>query len=234
MWRNATNSLLQGGDDLDYKALFIAIREGNMNSDSSHQLRVLAGDPPVDWNAIHTKKDFYAYLNDRDRHYANVVNKELIDANKRGVMIMGRSHLTYTTSNPEHPNVINLLKNPDNAELIIIHLLTDLPTQISKMSIKSPSVIRLKNNWLGETNAKFGFKRKEDEHPPALKETIDAVLYLGDPETFSKSDLRVFDDDEYLAELNRRAQIIYESDYEEVAEFFGIPYQSAPNQTGRE
>ncbi len=223
VWRDATNSLLQGGDDLSFEHLFAAIREGNLESDSNHQLRVLAGDPPLDWSAVQAKKDFYTYLNDRDRHYAEIVRNEVLQEGKRGVMIMGRGHLTYTVSNPEYPNAVAFIEKNHPGSMTIIHMLTDQPERLRKKEVAAPAIIFLEDTWLGETDAKFGFKRREGVAPPALNETIDAVLYLGDPSVFSETKLRAFDDPGYLAELDRRAQIIYETSYIDFAKSFGLP-----------
>lgn len=151
------------------------------------------------------------------------MRKEILEPGKRGVLIMGRDHLTYTVANPEYPKVAAYLQETHKGSLSIVHLMTETPERLRNKELPAPSIISLEDTWLGETNAKFGFKRKDGVAPPKLRETIDAVLYLGDPSAFSETELRVFDDPKYLAELDRRAHIIYDTSYADFAKSFGLP-----------
>lgn len=56
VWRNTTR--VAGADSPVYAEFFAAVREVNRKLPPARRLRVIAGDPPIDWDSVHAKKDF--------------------------------------------------------------------------------------------------------------------------------------------------------------------------------
>jgi hypothetical protein len=82
-----------------YASLYRAVREANMRRHGQHQMRVLCGDPNIDWKKITTGTEVWPYLSRRDQSYAQVVEHEVIEKHHRALLIMG--HFTfYGTMSP--------------------------------------------------------------------------------------------------------------------------------------
>lgn len=84
-----------------YPVFFEHVRSVNeqlAKSGSRRRLRVLAGDPPIDWSKINTFDDLIAYYNDpkneRDVHMAGVIRREVLDRGRRALVLAGNGHLT--------------------------------------------------------------------------------------------------------------------------------------------
>jgi hypothetical protein len=95
-----------------YGDFFRAVREVNRTLPASHRLRVLLGDPPVDWDVARrinegpaTERDGKVTINgiwvtkedaaklDRDAYAADLVRREVIDKGRRGLLIFGEMHV---------------------------------------------------------------------------------------------------------------------------------------------
>jgi len=55
------------GTSTDYGDFYRAVREANMRRRGKHQMRVLCGDPYIDWNKVKTKEDIGPFLGHRDQ-----------------------------------------------------------------------------------------------------------------------------------------------------------------------
>jgi hypothetical protein len=58
---------------------------------------VLAGDPPIDWTQIETVEEWRAFVSDRDRHYASIVENEVLGRGRRALLLIGGMHLLRTS-----------------------------------------------------------------------------------------------------------------------------------------
>ena len=90
IWRNTTQLLVW--DAPMYEGFFHTIREVNRKVPEGSRLRVLLGDPPIDWSAIRTPADFPRAYGYRDWFYADVVERKVLDKHRRGLLIMGSTH----------------------------------------------------------------------------------------------------------------------------------------------
>jgi hypothetical protein len=90
VWRNMT--VLCTCDAPIYEQLFETVRAVNQKADSNHRLRVLLGEPPIDWKKISKSEELGAWVFQRDEYYAGVVEKEILQKNRKGLLIMGSLH----------------------------------------------------------------------------------------------------------------------------------------------
>ncbi len=91
VWLNTTQSANRGGDPWDaviYPRLLATVRDVNR---AGRSLRVLAGDPPVDWSKVENSDDVWRL--DRDEHYESVVQREVVSPGRRGLLLWGGMHL---------------------------------------------------------------------------------------------------------------------------------------------
>jgi len=89
-WRNTVGGI--GPPSPVTEWLYRAVREANMKRRGKHQMRILCGDPYIDWDKIQTMQDVNPYLAHRDDWYAQVVKDEVIARHHRALLIMGSTH----------------------------------------------------------------------------------------------------------------------------------------------
>src|SRR5713226_8296934 len=68
------------------------VRKINQNLSSDKHLRVLAGDPPVDWSKVKEQKDV---MLDRDANIAAVMEKDVLSKHRKALMLFGTFHLFH-------------------------------------------------------------------------------------------------------------------------------------------
>jgi hypothetical protein len=88
-WRNI---LGLGPPPPIYGELYKPIREMNMHRRGKHQMRVLCGDPYIDWDKVKTEDELGPFLGHRDQWYAQVVKDEVLAKHHRAFLIAGSAH----------------------------------------------------------------------------------------------------------------------------------------------
>ena len=78
VWQNTTQAGL-GNDRPITEAFFRAVREVNAALSPERRLRVLLGDPPIDWDAVETRTDHRKWLELRDTYPASLIRREVLD-----------------------------------------------------------------------------------------------------------------------------------------------------------
>src|SRR5262249_15990939 len=94
VWQNTTQpfTTFDGPTSEDF---FRAVRTVNMCLPRNRQLRVLLGDPAVDWDRIQAANDLSEWRNamaQRDSHPADLVRREVLAKHRRALMIYGDMH----------------------------------------------------------------------------------------------------------------------------------------------
>jgi hypothetical protein len=92
VWRNTTQPFC--GVSGFYESLFPLVRRINRGLPPGRKLRVLAGDPPVDWSRVKTREDLRPF-GDRDAHIASVMEREVLARRRKALMIFGARHLMH-------------------------------------------------------------------------------------------------------------------------------------------
>jgi hypothetical protein len=80
-----------------YEDFFRAVREVNALLPAARRLRVLLGDPPIDWSAVRTFADLRSAMGDRDAHAADVIRRGVLAKGRRALVIYGGAHLFRTS-----------------------------------------------------------------------------------------------------------------------------------------
>jgi hypothetical protein len=78
-----------------YEEFFRAVRELNRILPEERQLRVLLGDPPVNWDSGEPMLDGKPSMGtlERDPHAADLIRREVLAKNRRALVIYGDNHL---------------------------------------------------------------------------------------------------------------------------------------------
>jgi hypothetical protein len=187
-----------------YEELFRAVRDINASLPTERQLRVLLGDPPVEWEGIHTLDDLNKWASQRDRHAAEVIRREVLAKNRRALLIYGDEHFMKKSraqgvGDEWPPNVVGLVQGDAGARVFVIHTETrvDLSSiQADVTSWPKPSLARLNGTTMGLAV----YEPTPRLQPRRMEELFDAVLYLGHPSeiTFAKLGPSLCSDPAYL------------------------------------
>jgi hypothetical protein len=110
VWRNTTQPMC--GVSGFYEELFPLVRRINQTLPPEKKLRVLAGDPPIDWSKVKTAQDFgRGQFLARDISIASVMEKEVLSKHRKALMLFGTAHLFHEENTAvglyekDHPGV---------------------------------------------------------------------------------------------------------------------------------
>jgi hypothetical protein len=92
VWRNTTQPMC--GVSAFYEELFPLVRRINQKLPPAKRLRVLAGDPPIDWSKVKSREDFWHFM-DRDANISAVMEKEVLSKHRKALMLFGTAHLYH-------------------------------------------------------------------------------------------------------------------------------------------
>ena len=205
VWRNTTASMCSVSGF--YEILFPLVRRINQKL-SAKKIRVLAGDPPLDWSKVKEQSDV---MLDRDANIASVMEKEVLSKHRKALMLFGTFHL-FHNSNVGPIGLESAVKRYERkypgVTMVIgtaIVSRNPIPPAVSETmearmaSWPVPSLVQnLKATWL------------EDVDHFYFSQMVDAYLYLGPPDLslVEPRPAEMFLNKDYMAELRRRAAII--------------------------
>lgn len=89
VWRNTVESPLGTYDEPMYEQAYRTIRAANWGLLADKRMRVLLGDPPIDWSKITNHCEWSAVFQTRDGHFASVVKQEVLAKGRRALLLKG-------------------------------------------------------------------------------------------------------------------------------------------------
>jgi hypothetical protein len=213
VWRDTTQSPLETWDAPVFEQLFRTVRAVNQTLPATGRIRVLLGDPPIDWTTIATRDQLGAFLLDRDAHAGTVVRNEVLRKGRRALILYGDGHVL-------HPGGIE--KETGERAFVIAGLVPVAgdPAGLDRRLAGHPvrATIPTAGSWLGALDA-------GDVYPIALRgpsgqptnprcgvrlgTVVDAGVYFGRSGrlTVSRPDPATYLDPAYWAELQRRNEL---------------------------
>jgi hypothetical protein len=109
-------------------AIYRAVREVNATLPGGRQMRALLGDPPIEWEHVHTPADFRKWLELRDSYPAELIQKEVIAKGRRALVFFGGGHLqrrqqltNYVMDDPIAQTVISLVERAGTRTFVVEH-----------------------------------------------------------------------------------------------------------------
>lgn len=93
VWCNTTASMCSVSGF--YETLFPLVRRINQKLPPAKRLRVLAGNPPLEWSKV---KDQSEVMLDRDANVASVMEKEVLPKHRKAIMLFGTFHLFHSNN----------------------------------------------------------------------------------------------------------------------------------------
>jgi hypothetical protein len=224
VWRNTTQSPHQTWDAPVYEQFYRTVRAINSTLPPRKRIRVLLGDPPIDWSTM-TKASDMAALHERDAYPASVVQEQVLAKGHRALLCYGGGHLLHrspVSKLPGAPSLVSIIEQRTSERTYtIIDLVPSardpggLATKLSRYS--RGTVIPTAGTWLGSLDAGriIRFITEQNGRPfnpycgVPLGSLLEAGLYLGQPGDLvaSRPDPATYFDAMYWAELQRRSAL---------------------------
>ena len=185
-----------------------AVRTVNASLGDARKLRVIAGDPPIDWDAVTSPRDHRRWTELRDSYPADLIRRQVLDRGRRALVVYGQGHLqrrqivsNYDMSTWQAQTVVSLLERDHAARVFNIWTLldpnVDLPDGVASWRV--PSLARLRGTAWGArdfglysrglgSGSRFGVKEgqlvplpKEQWTMMPIEDQFDGLLFLGPP-----------------------------------------------------
>jgi uncharacterized protein (TIGR03435 family) len=176
-----------------YAEFFRAVRDVNRQLPREQHLRILLGDPPIDWDAVRSPADYSTWARRRDSHPAEVIAREVIARKRRALVIYGDGHLQARTERPAR-SLVGLIESAGTNVFNITSTFVDLATAQGDVATwRTPGLAMLRGTPIGA----MGYERFFGPAPPVeyfranprIEDHFDAVLYLGPASSRTSSPL---------------------------------------------
>jgi hypothetical protein len=213
-------------------SLYEAVRDANLKRRGKHQMRILCGDPYIDWEKVKERDDIAPYMANRDQWFTQVVKDEVLAKHHHALLIMGSGHFLRVLPFPRRFSIERELQAA-GAKTYLIVSGTNTPGGYDDLdhrfdSWPVPAIASLSGNWVGELPAmpilsgggaegyQWMFQsvpRSVDSAssplPVKLKEVADALLYLGPRDSLTSINMTraELDSTPYGKEIERRLAI---------------------------
>jgi hypothetical protein len=220
VWRNTTQPTC--GMSTFFERLFPLVRAINQKLPVGKRLRVLACDPPIDWDQVKSLQDILRFVN-RDTHIASVMEKEVLSKHRKALMLFGTAHLMHggglavSMYEKNYPNATFVISGLGTFEMTL-SALSD--SRFAKWP--TPALVPAKGTWLGalgvshfvppslmiDRDCNIRRDSPEEQHEPMAR-SVDAFLYVG-PQNLRLNEVIPADvalDVDYIRELQRRASL---------------------------
>lgn len=203
-----TNTTIANEIPVD-ETFFQTVRQVNAALPRGQQIRVLLGDPPIDWSAVKTRDDHLTWLAMRDSYPAALVQVEVLAKRRRALVVYGQLHF-------QRQNLMtNLVMDDWRAQTIVSWLERSTPARIfavwqfsdelSKVQADvstwaAPSIAKVRGTRLGAADmaqltpsrSRMGMRDgrlapipESEWRKLAIQDQFDAVLYLGPQATLT-------------------------------------------------
>lgn len=199
-WRNLVGAI---GPPLPvYGSFYQAVREANLKRKGKHQMRIVCGDPYIDWDKVKDREDIAPYLGNRDQWYTQVVKEEVLAKHHRALLIMGWGHfLRGLPAGQKTPSIEQQLRSAGAKTYVIVAGTNttggydDVDHRFDSWS--PPAIAPLDEGWVGElpampvlsggTSSLGPIMRNSGPATSRLKDVADALLYLGPRDSLTEA-----------------------------------------------
>lgn len=183
-----------------YEQMLADVRSANAHLSVPQRIRVIAGDPPIDWTTVVSPAD--EDMNDwREAHFAHVIGREVMDRRERALILIGGAHISRKVVFPN--SLIHLLDSRFPGRTWVVGVLDperiDPEIRVRLEPNAIPAGAAVHGRWLGKLDARrVGFNLSTAE----VQDNVDAVLLLSSSQLHSQPSAAL--DPTYQRELARR------------------------------
>jgi heme-binding uptake protein ChaN (Tiki superfamily) len=202
VWRNTTQSPVATWDAPMYEQFYRAVRAANWPLPAAGRMRVLLGDPPLDWSTVKTVDDVASL--DRDGHLASVVRRQVLDRGRRALICYGSNHVKHAPPGAHGGGGLAQLEQQTGERAYVI--LSGGHPRLAGTPRRR--VLAAAGSWLATADTSE-FTYFSGDCGITFGAVADALLYLGEvaDQTQSLWNPAIYLDPAYWAELQRRQAI---------------------------
>lgn len=230
VWRNTTQVLVW--DSPLYEDFFRTIRTLNQSA-GARKLRVLLGDPPIDWAQVKTTADFPRGYGYRDPDTFRILEQEVLARGRKALVVIGSAHLIrrdpmfdFAPGDLAKAGLGDALDQKYPGRSFMIWSVDDSSERLRPyLGRWAPGTLaRVGGTDVGRLTsaALFGsaitiFRMRDgkrvpvqlsDSEFPPIQNQVDALLYVGRAEPKVLANPATYADAAYVAELRRRNKIL--------------------------
>jgi hypothetical protein len=214
VWRDTTQSPVAGTDFSACQSVIDQARSINRNRTAGKKLRVLAGDPPIDWAKVKTAQDLMPFLQSRDSVAATITEREVLAKHQHALLLYGAGHIWRKNAAIAASNLATILDKDHPGQLFTVVRLSGRYPETAKLeklisTQDRPVFLDLKTSPVGalDANEFIGRDIPVKLFPQGLGtgEVVDACVYSGTaPDTAVAPMTSSESDPAWDAEQNRR------------------------------
>jgi len=208
VWRDITTP--GGADSPMYAQLLSEVRTVNQHLPDHLKIRVLAGDPPIDWSTVRNRDDWLRFASKRDAFAADLVSREVLEKGRKALIIYGAGHIWRNARGGPFPGNSTLVPLLDRKYPGRIYTILPISGGNSP-SANLPALLPLKGIAIGDADPNEYLTRplklpfRLFPHGVKLADVADACVFHAG--TLTPPAVRE-DDPAYTAEKARRLQLI--------------------------
>jgi hypothetical protein len=205
VWRDTSQPLVW--DAPVYERFFATVCTVNRGLPAGRRLRVLLGDPPLDWQQVRTREDYHRLRPvGRNESMMSLLSTEVLARGRKALLIAGTAHVRRRPGQAAGISLVER-RHPGSVFVVVPHLgLEDSSPALHERFERTfagwprPSIALVEGTSLGAVPWRDW--KLEDE--------TDAYLYLGplDTLTMSRPSPEIYRDEGYFRELDRRHRIL--------------------------
>jgi hypothetical protein len=202
VWQNTTEPGITNDNPLP-EVVFRAIRDLNASLPPARRLRVLLGDPPIDWDHIRRKEDHRKWVVQRSPYAADVIRREVIARDRRALVVYGNGHFprkeilaNYDMRDYQAQTIVSWIEATGHKVFVIFGDRAGIETlQPDTASWPPSSVALVKGTVLGAADfaainpvaTRYAIRgpdtfeaiSRDQWRTLRVEEQVDAILYLG-------------------------------------------------------
>lgn len=174
------------------------VRAVNASLPRNRQVRVLLGDPPINWDDVKTKADHLKWIAMRETFPADLIQREVLAKGRRALVVYGVMHLqrknaqaNFESAGPA-ASLVSLLEESGATRVFNVGLIFDLPKDLpGGTKWPAPSLVVLRGTTMGAAQVAYDGPRvslqdgrivpvpRDQWRSMRMEDQYDALLYIG-------------------------------------------------------
>jgi hypothetical protein len=214
VWQNAT--MPHAANDLPmYEEVLRTVRTVNASLPRERQLRVLLGEPPIDWDKVKNRADHQKWIEMRDSYPAALIRLEVLAKERHALLLYGQLHYqrqqvlsNFQMDAWQAQTIVSLLEHSGPTRVFTIWAhprLADIQADVASWRVPRLATVRGTvlgavdaSSFVGEGIGNTRFAVRDSKIMPIprsewrtlrTEDQLDAVLYLGPPSAMTEARL---------------------------------------------